>query len=199
MVGWRVKCVFGFRPFDMGGCCWIGINILLLSFHELILFLVHPMSSYQLQLNAIVLCSWEPHTHGILVRTKYGDSSCCSSCHYHVKVKSTPRFVLGWEFENKCIYGYIHTTLNLIGISTYGLYSHLERRRRQSEIALTNVFYMIFWLITWKTKGKRAFATILYSRVKSKVVVLVKLCQILQHSALPYSTSFRNLLFSLWL
>ena len=40
--GWSV---FGFGPFDMGGCYGMGINLLPLYFYELIFFLVHTISS----------------------------------------------------------------------------------------------------------------------------------------------------------
>jgi hypothetical protein len=31
---------------------------------------------------------------------EFGWGSSCSSCCYHGKTKSTPRFGLGWEFDN---------------------------------------------------------------------------------------------------
>ena len=85
-VGLRVKnekwCVFGFRPYDMVGYYGMGINCLPLYFYEHILYLVQIFCSI-----TIVLCS------------NLVGGSCCCSC-YHTKVESTPRFALGWEFEN---------------------------------------------------------------------------------------------------
>ena len=54
-------------------------------------------------LKDVMVSTWELHTHarGALMRTTLGEGYSCYSCCscYQVKVKSTPRFGLGWEFD----------------------------------------------------------------------------------------------------
>ena len=94
-VGLRVKneglFVFGFCTFYMKGCYGLGINCLTRYFYEHIFFFLHKISSDLVLCFDLLNCNCEIPT---LRNLGY-----CSCRWYFSKVKSTPSFGLGWEFD----------------------------------------------------------------------------------------------------